>query len=278
MKPVKTIPNVRIPGAARSGEAVARELYPHFRSARATAPSGELAAFAGLVVANQYRLAYGITLGLLSPGSQVLDWGCGDGHFSYFLLTAGHSVSSFSLQHEPHLLANLPDFLRGRYRYVQGNSSDPTRLPFPDSFFDAAFSVGVLEHVREEGGTEIASLRELRRVLKPSGLLICCHLPNRHSWIEGITTAVHAIRRAGKTRHHEFRFRRRDIRQLCGAAGFELLMMRRYGMLPRNVLRHLPAALRDSDAVTAALNRCDDALALAFGIVSQNHLFVARPL
>jgi hypothetical protein len=31
-------------------------------------------------------------------------------------------------------------------------------LPFPDTCFDAVASVGVLEHVRETGGNELASL------------------------------------------------------------------------------------------------------------------------
>lgn len=277
-------PAIGIPGSpglaelAKSGAALAREIYPGLEAARATAAPGDLDAFGGLVVANQYRVPYGVSASLLSPGSRVLDWGCGDGHFSYFLLTAGHTVSAFSLQHEPHLLLRLPEPLRARYRYVQGDIHEPTRLPFPDSTFDAVFSIGVLEHVREEGGTELASLQEIRRVLRPTGLLIGCHLPNRYSWIETTTTAAHAFARTAKARHHEFRFRRRDVQELCDGAGLEILEIARYAFLPRNVLRRLPSILRNSRALTAAWNRADDMLAARFPVLCQNFLFVARPL
>ena len=46
--------------------------------------------------------------------------------------------------------------------------SQAEALPFPDSSFDAAWSYAVLEHVNDPG----KALDEIRRVLKPTGLLL----------------------------------------------------------------------------------------------------------
>lgn len=137
---------------SRLGTPSLLELYEHLRATRSVAPEGELAAFDGLLVASQYRLPHGLTLTRAARGSRVLDWGCGDGHFTRFLLEAGYTVTAYSLQHEPFVLQNLPEALRRRYAYVQGDRRVPTALPFGNSRFDVAVSIGVLEHVREEGG------------------------------------------------------------------------------------------------------------------------------
>ena len=46
--------------------------------------------------------------------------------------------------------------------------SDARTLPYPDHSFDAAYLIGVLGEIRDE----VATLRELRRVLKPEGRLV----------------------------------------------------------------------------------------------------------
>jgi SAM-dependent methyltransferase len=43
-------------------------------------------------------------------------------------------------------------------------------LPFKDNSFDAVFSLAVLEHVKDP----FACAREIKRVLKPGGDLMCC--------------------------------------------------------------------------------------------------------
>jgi SAM-dependent methyltransferase len=261
---------------SRVGDPSLLEMYESLHAARSAAPEGELAAFDGLVVASQYRLPYGLTLSRAARGSRVLDWGCGDGHFSRFLLGAGYTVTAYSLQHEPFVLRNLPEALRRRYSYVQGDRRMPTALPFEDSSFDAALSIGVLEHVREEGGTELGSLSELRRVLRPEGFFLCCHLPNKYSLSEAAATLLGGLRKDPQPRHHRFRFTSADVSTLCARAGLELLDRGTYGILPRNVLRFLPARMKDSRAVARFVNGLDDVLAGLAPVFCQNRFFVAR--
>jgi SAM-dependent methyltransferase len=157
-----------------------------------------------------------------------------------------------------------------RCRFVQGDAAEPTALPFGDASFDAVVSVGVLEHVRESGGTELGSLREIARILRPGGVFICYHLPNEYSLIELLARLV-----PGKP-HHRYKFTRSDIRRLTSAAELELLETRRYGFLPRNFWRHLPRTVRNSEAVGALWDGLDAALGLVLSPLCQNHLFVAR--
>jgi SAM-dependent methyltransferase len=240
-------------------------------------PPLALQAFRGLVVAAQYRYLYDLTLRLLPTGSRVLDWGCGDGHFSHFLLGRGHRVDSFSLQNRPPLFDRLPAEWRARHAFTSGASAEPVRLPYRDQAFDAVFSVGVLEHVRETRGEESGCLREIHRILRPGSSLICSHLPNRYSLIEWASRRL--FRDAPEDEHrryHLYRFSRRDAVRLFEDAGFRVTLSRRYGFLPRNILGHLPVATRNSLAATRLANGVDRMLEVPLAAITQNLLIVGR--
>ncbi len=244
---------------------------------RAASPPGELAAFASLPAARQYRLPYGLALRTVAAGSRVLDWGCGDGHFSHFLLSRGLEVTAYSLQHRPFALSALPKEWGARLRFVQGDAAEPVRLPFGDASFDAVFSVGVLEHVRETGGDEGASLAEILRVLAPGGRFLLFHLPNRFSHVEALARLVR--RRVECPEHdgyHRFRYSGRELAALLTTAGLELEARGRYGFLPRNGFARLPARLRGSELLARLIDAADDLLTGPLGAICQNHFAVAR--
>jgi len=246
------------------------DLYQRLSRFREHHPEIDMKSWGALISADQYRYLHRMTRDLIPPGSKVFDWGCGNGHFSCFLLEAGHRVSSFTIEARPPLLADAEARFPGRFDFRQGRASEPTRLPAADGEFDAVCSIGVLEHVRETGGDERKSLRELRRILKPGGLLLVYHFPNRNSWIElcaRLLTSQYT---------HPYRFTPTDVRALCRSEGFDVLRLKTYGALPRNIWRHVRNDLRNRTAVADLFNRVDEALESIAKPFCQNHFFVAK--
>jgi SAM-dependent methyltransferase len=219
------------------------------------------------ITVHQYSPLYELLERHVPPGGHVLDWGCGAGHFSYYLGRAGYRATAFSLEEAPRICANLP---ASAYTFVPGDLANPVTLPFAANTFDAVASVGVLEHVREYGGDEIESLREIHRVLKPGGTFLCFHFPNKYSWID-------AAARAFGRWSHMYLYTPNDIRRFTRAAGLELLHMRRYAALPRNVWAWgLPTRLGSSFRAARVYDRIDTTLSAVVAPFCQNHLFVAR--
>jgi SAM-dependent methyltransferase len=225
----------------------------------------DLLQFRSLVTAHQYRRLYRVVKEFVSPGSGVLDWGCGNGHASYALSKLGYRVSGFSFED-----LNLRKHLGEEYVFARGSPENPEALPYAGETFDAVVSVGVLEHVRETGGTEEGSLHEIYRILKPGGHMICYHFPNRFSLIDAAASLVPSYH------HHDYRYTSGDIRQMCQTAGLELRRIRRYGFLPRNLWHRAPRAVRNSVLAARLWNGLDGGMELALSPLCQNYLFVAR--
>ena len=226
----------------------------------------ELSQFGSLASAYQYRRLYHLCRRWLAPGAQVLDWGAGNGHFSYFLSRAGYRATGYSFS--PFVYERwLAD---PSYRFVRGEDPEPVKLPFPDTSFDAVASIGVLEHVRETGGDEAGSLTEIARVLRPGGVLIVYHFPNRDSWIDRVAKRV-----PGK-HHHLHRYTRADIRALVRGARLELIGTGLYALLPRNSLHRVFGPLRDARWTAEVWDRLDAILGAIAAPIAQNHWFVAR--
>lgn len=158
---------------------------------------------------------------------RVLDWGAGWGQLSLLLRAHGLEVVAYDVESKgagDGLLAGAG------VPYVV----DPgPRLPFADEEHDAVLNCGVLEHVDDA----VSALAELRRVLRPGGLLFTYHLPNRHAWTEWLG------RRLGRF-HHDRTYTRPGATGLFEAAGFRVLHCRPFHLLPRNVWGRAPRWLR----------------------------------
>ena len=229
--------------------------------------SGEQWQFRSRVGSHQYLRLYELTRRYIAAGSRVLDWGAANGHYSYFLTRSGYRATGFSLYEE-----QTPEALRhDGYRLVVGDPSDPVTLPFGEGSFDAVASIGVLEHVRETGGNERGSLREICRVLRPGGVFLCFHLPNRYSWIDAVVRATRS------SLSHVYRYTDRDIDRLAHDADLELLEAGRYALLPRNPLHALlPGPIARSERFAHFYDIADVSLGRLAPWICTNHYFVAR--
>jgi SAM-dependent methyltransferase len=134
------------------------------------------------------------------PSRLILDAGCGTGGTTVELRQFGQVVG-LDLAWE----ALQPAAARGLTGRLARGSIE--RLPFCDGSFDVATSFEVVYHLGVASDT--AALRELRRVLKPGGLLML-RVP-AHDWLRGEhDRLVH-------TRH---RYSRREVAQKLQQVGF----------------------------------------------------------
>lgn len=113
------------------------------------------------------------------PDARVLDAGTGEGRHLEALLGTGAAVAG--VDYSGSGLAKIPESLRPRAHFAR---CDLGRLPFADASFDLVLAVDVIETLVEPG----AVLREVARVLRPGGLLLC-NIPGDDDEISGIDMA-----------------------------------------------------------------------------------------
>ena len=111
----------------------------------------------------------------LRPGYRVLDFGCGPGTITVGLAEAvrpngeAHGVAMIeSRVEEARERAAAGGHDNATFHFL----NNPTRLPFEDNTFDAAHSQNILMSFPEP----LMALGEMRRVLKPGGIISCREL------------------------------------------------------------------------------------------------------
>lgn len=157
--------------------------------------------------AGRRDLVRGLLARHLGPAPQrLLDVGAGTGRLARELLASGHHVAAVDLLPEALAVARADapgaDLLR----------ADAARLPLGDGVFDAVTMLDVLEHV-----DDAATLAELRRVLRPGGLLVLTVPAGPRLW-------SHRDDAAG----HRRRYTRRGLRQVLERAGLSPLELGAY--------------------------------------------------
>lgn len=100
----------------------------------------------------------------LSPGSYVLDSGCGNGKYARYAVESYPSIRFHGLD----ACGALLNIASEKAPASDWTRAGATRLPFRDGVFDAVISIAVLHHIAcEEDRRDF--LREIARVLRPGG-------------------------------------------------------------------------------------------------------------
>lgn len=111
----------------------------------------------------------------LREATSLADIGCGLGHWSRLLYPYLRPPARLAcVDREPRWIAEAPQLFRRDFPQVapelisfqQGNA---TKIPLPDNHFDVVTCQTLLMHLPEP----LAALREMLRLLRPGGLLLC---------------------------------------------------------------------------------------------------------
>ena len=106
-----------------------------------------------------------------SASPRVLDCGTGTGAFlSAFADAAGGQPELHGVDLSPAMLDAARETLAKRGHTASLRRAELTRLPYPDAHFDVVMAAHVVEHLADPE----AALAEMRRVLKPGGLMVVC--------------------------------------------------------------------------------------------------------
>lgn len=168
---------------------------------------------------------------LLPQGGRILDWGCQHApDASMVRATLGGGIQLDGCDFLPE--SAYPAFWN--YCGLKFTTlAHHISLPYEDNTFDCVIGGGVLEHA----AMDYECLKELWRVLKPHGILVITHLPNKFSYTE------FAAREFRKSAFHRRLYTLGGITSLVERAGFYPERARRHRFLPTNSLQAVTRVL-----------------------------------
>src|SRR5262245_9433481 len=167
----------------------------------------------------QDELIHDVLLAHLPKDGLIVDAGCGTAKWPIYLGRAGYRCIGIEISREACLTARSVD---PAGRLVR---ADTRRAPLRSGSVDAVLSLGVVEH--DEAGPE-AGLREIRRLLRPGGLLVLAVPFNnwfRRLVVNHLQTWVTRKRRRANLGlgFAEYRFTAREVQRHLAANGFETI-------------------------------------------------------
>jgi ubiquinone/menaquinone biosynthesis C-methylase UbiE len=103
----------------------------------------------------------------LRPGMRVLDVGCGTGSLAVLIKKSHPDAEVVGLEPDPAAIATANRKAKRAMLPIEFERGFSDRMPYPDSSFDRVFSSFMIHHLKPDERS--ATLREIRRVLKPRG-------------------------------------------------------------------------------------------------------------
>lgn len=105
----------------------------------------------------------------IRPDHRLLDIGCGTGSLVILIKRLYPDVEAVGLDPDPKALARGKRKAERAGVSIQFDQGFSDELPYPEAFFDRVFSSFMFHHLQPEEKEK--TLREVRRVLKPGGVL-----------------------------------------------------------------------------------------------------------
>lgn len=155
-----------------------------------------------------------ITEKYLKNGNKVLEGGCGRGQLVYCLDKWG--FLAYGIDYAKEMIEKLKVF----FPDLNFTCGDVRKLPYQDGFFDAYWSLGVIEHFYE-GFESIA--KEMKRVLKSGGYLFVTfpHLSKLRIWkVKMNKYSVFAEQNVAPDNFYQFILDHNFVRKQFEAKGF----------------------------------------------------------
>lgn len=112
----------------------------------------------------------------IKPGDKILDLGCGNGKLRLLFKDVKINYNGVDPSRKLIDLAkSKPEFDLEKQQFVVAGAD---KLPFPDDTFDLVFFIATFHHIPSDK-LRLEALKEVKRVLKPSGRLI---MANWNQW------------------------------------------------------------------------------------------------
>jgi SAM-dependent methyltransferase len=181
---------------------------------------------------------------LLPRGSRVLDAGCGYGRIALPLARVGYRIEGIDLS--PEMVEAAGTAAQAESLEVGFTLGSMTKLPLEDTAFDAAICLWSAFNELLDEPEQLAAVKEMRRVLRPGGLLLIegrpYHKPTEQEIASGTRRGPEHRVEWGLVEgilNPHYRHDEASLAGLCREAGFERfeIAVRPWGGRERLVLQ-----------------------------------------
>lgn len=127
--------------------------------------------FTGYSLLKQHHTVMQMVQQTQAPGNMILDVGCGTGITVLELAEKGYRASGIDFA--PNMIDRAKQDAEAKGVVCDFQVASAENLPYPAQHFDMVIALGLLGNLRDD----TACLREMRRVLKPGGIVLLT-MPN----------------------------------------------------------------------------------------------------